>query len=74
MIDDKLLAKGLGYSVATNDGRMHSGVTFIGSKMHNGKEMLSFSLTEDSRNLIVNPSYMCWALEEREEEYGQIND
>ena len=42
--------------------------------MHNGKEMLSFALEENSRQLIINPSYMCWVLEEgEEEEYGQIN-
>ena len=72
--DDKLLAEGLNYSVGTNDGRAFNKVTFIGKKMHNGKEMLSFALEENSRQLVVNPSYMCWALEEgEEEEYGQIN-
>jgi hypothetical protein len=42
--DDKLLAEGLNYSVGTNDGRAFNKVTFLGKKMHNGKEMLSYVL------------------------------
>lgn len=77
--DDKILAEGIDYSVGTNDGRAFEKATFIGKKVQNGKEILSFSLENNdshkSRSLIINPSYMCWALEEGDqEEYGQIND
>ena len=68
--DDDLMAQGIEYNVGTNGGFLFKEAIFTGKKMHNGKEMLCFKLHNTEKRLIINPSYMAFALEYE----GNVND
>jgi hypothetical protein len=61
--DDKLLEKGRKYTIGTNDGITFKRVKFVGSKLLNGKQVMSFK-TEDDRQLTINQSFHTFTLEE----------
>ena len=65
--EDELFAEGIEYKVGTNDGKMFKRAIFTGKKMHNGKEMLCFKMHKTSEQLIINPSYMSWSIEDNTE-------
>ena len=51
------LEKDTNYSIGFNEGSQFNKVTFVGTKLMNGKSMLCF-VTEDLHDLSVNPSYV----------------
>jgi hypothetical protein len=61
--DSQLFGEGIEYNVGTNDGNMFNRVIYLGKQMHNGKPMLKFVMFDDKREVIINPSYMSWAIE-----------
>ena len=61
--DDKLLEEGRKYTIGTNDGITFKRVKFVGSKLLNGKQVMSFK-TEDDRQLTINQSFHTFTLEE----------
>jgi|TARA_R100000742_G_C4178568_1_gene14465 hypothetical protein len=61
--DNNLFKEGLEYTVGINDGHIFKEAVYIGKKMHGGKQMLVFS-THNKHEIIINPSYMSWALED----------
>ena len=62
--DNSLFAEGVEYTVGINDGNMFKQAIYLGKKMHNGKAMLVFATHENEKQIIINPSYMSWAMEE----------
>lgn len=64
--DDSLLKEGTTYTVGTNDGVTFKRVRFLGSKLLNGKQVMSFK-TEDNKQLTVNQSFHTFTLEENNE-------
>ena len=65
--DDKLLEEGKRYTVGTNDGITFKRVKFVGSKLLNGKQVMSFK-TEDDKQLTINQSFHTFTLEEQTNE------
>ena len=61
--EHNLFKEGLEYTVGINDGHIFKEAVYIGKKMHGGKQMLVFS-THNKHEIIINPSYMSWALED----------
>jgi len=51
------------YSIGFNDGREFNRMTYIGTKLLNGKSMLCFK-TEDELDLTINPSYVSFYIKE----------
>tara|TARA_R100001244_G_C5158754_1_gene130725 strand:+ start:1352 stop:1576 length:225 start_codon:yes stop_codon:yes gene_type:complete len=66
--DDDVFAEGIQYSVGTNDGVSFRKIVFKGKKNNSGKQVLVFEMNESNNELIINPSYMSWALEEKGDE------
>ena len=64
--DDETLIKGLEYHVGTNDGNVCKKVTYVGTKVINGKPIMCF-VTDDNRQLAINPSYHTFMLETNSE-------
>ena len=64
--DDETLIKGLEYHVGTNDGNVFKKVTYVGTKVINGKPIMCF-VTDDNRQLSINPSYHTFMLETNSE-------
>jgi len=50
------------YILGVNDGKEFRKAKFTGSKMYNGKSMLTFSLLDEK--LCINASYLSYALTE----------
>ena len=61
--DSSLFAEGIEYDIGQNDGNMFKQIIYLGKKMHNGKAMLVFAMHNNEKQLIINPSYMSWAME-----------
>ena len=57
------MVKGLRYSVGLSDGKEFRRVAYVGTKLENGKPMMCFK-TVESVDLIVNPSYMAFIVED----------
>lgn len=72
--DDNVFVPGIQYSVGTNDGVSFKQITFKGRKNNAGKTVLCFEVNEGNSELIINPSYMSWALEDNEVRHGQTNN
>ena len=64
--DDGLMAQGIEYNVGTSSGFLFKEAIFIGKKMQNGKEMLCFKLHKSDEQLVINPSYMAFSLEHKD--------
>lgn len=62
-IDEGLLTEGLEYTVGINDGTVFNRVIYKGTKLFNGKPMMTFE-TDNKSQLSVNPSYHSFTLEE----------
>lgn len=71
--DDSLLAKGIEYTIGTNDGMQFSNVIYLGTKLMTGKHMMVFS-TKDNNQLTINPSYHTFTLENNDTEYNEVLD
>ena len=63
--DDGVFIEGIQYSVGTNDGVSFRKITYKGRKNNAGKQVLCFEVNENNNELVINPSYMSWALEEK---------
>ena len=64
--NDEILVEGCEYSVGTNDGKEISKVAFEGYRKLYGKTILVFRTNKD-KPIIINPSYMSFAIEEETE-------
>ena len=64
--DDGLLKENKTYSVGTNDGKEFRSVTYICTKLLNGKPMMVFE-TVDEERLTVNPSFHTFTITEKKE-------
>ena len=51
------------YSIGFSDGRDFNKMTYIGTKLLNGKSLLCFK-TEDKLDLTINPSYVSFYIKE----------
>jgi len=51
------------YSIGFSDGREFNKMTYIGTKLLNGKSLLCFK-TEDKLDLTINPSYVSFYIKE----------
>jgi len=60
--DDDILFANFPYIIGLNDSTSFKKVTYRGSKMFNGKNMMVFT-TNEGDNLMINPSYLSFALE-----------
>tara|TARA_R100000458_G_scaffold43855_1_gene41847 strand:- start:384 stop:662 length:279 start_codon:yes stop_codon:yes gene_type:complete len=60
--NEEIYQKGKLYTIGTN-GREFQRVEYKGSKLYNGKPMMCFQ-TSDSKNLVVNPSFHTFVIEE----------
>ena len=69
--DEGILSEGIEYDVATNDGKEFVRAIFTGYKMNNGKRMMCFK-TQKSNSLIINPSYLCWLMEQESTELNSV--
>ena len=65
--DDGLLRENKTYSVGTNDGKEFRSVTYICTKLLNGKPMMVFE-TVDEQQLTVNPSFHTFTITENKGE------
>jgi len=63
---DELYQTNNSYTIGVNDGKEFRKAKFTGSKMYNGKSMLTFSLEDEM--LCINASYLSYALTEPKEE------
>jgi len=63
-LNDETFADGIVYHIGLSDGRSFKGVIFKGRSNNAGKPILRFA-TQYRSELIINPSYMAWALEEK---------
>ena len=70
--DEGILDEGIEYNIATNDGKEFDRAIFTGYKMHNGKKMMCFQ-TQKSNSLIINPSYLCWLMEQETTEFNPVS-
>ena len=61
--DDGLLKENKTYSVGTNDGKEFRSVTYICTKLLNGKPMMVFQ-TLDAQQLTINPSFHTFTITE----------
>jgi hypothetical protein len=62
--DDNVFIEGLNYSIGTNDGVSFEKITYICRKNNAGKQVLCFTVSQGQKTLVVNPSYMSWAIED----------
>ena len=69
--DEGILSEGSEYNVGTNDGTMFNRAIFTKYKMHNGKKMMCFK-TQESNSLVINPSYVCWLMEQDMTEINSV--
>ena len=69
--DEGILAEGSEYTVGTNDGTTFNRAIFTKYKMHNGKKMMCFK-TQASTSLVINPSYVCWLMEQMLTELNSV--
>jgi|APSaa5957512535_1039671.scaffolds.fasta_scaffold46626_2 hypothetical protein len=60
--DDNILFPNFPYIIGMNDSTSFQKVTYRGSKMFGGKNMMVFT-TNEGDNLMINPSYLSFALE-----------
>ena len=64
--NDEIFIEGCEYSVGTIDGKEISRVAFDGYRKLYGKTILVFRTNKD-KPIIINPSYMSFAIEEETE-------
>ena len=65
--DDGILEENSEYSIGTNDGKEFRSVVYKGTKLLNGKPMMSF-VTKDNQKLTVNPSFHTFTITEKQGE------
>ena len=62
--DDILFQYGFKYTIGTNDGAQFRSVIFTGTKLYQGKPMMTFKTSYDEQQITINPSFHSYTIQE----------